>query len=176
MPTSDSAPYDPENIANPANYINRELALIAFQYRVLEEAMDPANPLLERVKFLAIVGSNLDEFFMVRVGGLELQQMEGVTDLSIDGLTAAEQLAIIRREADKLMKEARRCFHDVLVPELEKAGIHVRAYDDLPEKQKAVADEYFHQVVYPVLTPLAYDPGHPFPHISNLSLNIAVTI
>ncbi|NPV55784.1 MAG: polyphosphate kinase 1 [Anaerolineae bacterium] len=173
---TDPAAYDPENITNPNNYINRELALLAFQYRVLEEAMDPANPLLERVKFLAIVGANLDEFFMVRVGGLELQQMEGVTDLSIDGMTAAEQLAAIRRESYKLMKEARRCFHEVLIPELDNAGIHVRDYADLPEKQKAVADEYFHQVVYPVLTPLAFDPGHPFPHISNLSLNLAVAI
>lgn len=164
------------DLKNPALYINRELSMLEFQRRVLEEAMDENNPLLERVKFLGILGSNLDEFFMVRVGGLILQRDEGVVDLSIDGLTAAQQLVEIRKSALKLASEAREYWNRRLLPQLDEAGIHVRYYKDLTTRQKQIADAYFHETVFPVLTPLAFDPGHPFPHISNLSLNLAVIL
>lgn len=164
------------NVGHPTYYINRELGMLAFQKRVFEEARDKQNPLLERVKFLAIVGSNLDEFFMVRVGGLKMQHDAGVTHLSIDGKTPAEQLAGVRKAAYKLLLEVREHFQSELVPELSEAGIHILQYDQLNSKQKEKIDSYFHEVVFPVLTPLAFDPGHPFPHISNLSLNLAVLI
>ncbi len=164
------------NIGHPTYYINRELGMLAFQERVFEEARDKQNPLLERVKFLAIVGSNLDEFFMVRVGGLKMQYHAGVKYLSIDGKTPAEQLAAIRKTSYKLLLDLREHFKDELVPALTEAGIHILQYDQLTKKQKENVDEHFHEVVFPVLTPLAFDPGHPFPHISNLSLNLAVLI
>jgi len=164
------------NLDNPKLYINRELSLLQFQRRVLEEAKDPRNPLLERVKFLTILGSNLDEFFMVRVGGLIMQNSTGMIELSIDGKTPAEQLAEIRKMALGLMEESRQYFHQVLEPELEKTGVHLLNYEELNERQRESVDSYFKEVVFPVLTPLAFDPGHPFPHISNLSLNLAILV
>lgn len=167
---------DSFDLSSPSLYINRELSQLEFQRRVLEEAKDTSNPLLERVKFLSIVGSNLEEFFMVRVGGLIMQKDEGVVDLSIDGLTAAEQLVEIRKTSQKLMVEAREVWQKTIIPELDANGIHVRHYNELTSRQKEIADEYYREMVFPVLTPLALDPGHPFPHISNLSLNLAIMI
>jgi len=164
------------DLEDPSLYLNRELSLLEFQRRVLEEAMDESNPLLERVNFLSILGSNMDEFFMVRVGGLMMQRDEGVPALSIDGLTAAQQLAEIRKVAQKIMEESREYWHTQLLPALEAAGIHIRSYGELTPRQRQIANEYFREMVFPVLTPLAFDPGHPFPHISNLSLNLAVMI
>ena len=164
------------DLNDPRLFINRELSMLEFQRRVLDEAKDESNPLLERVKFLAIVGSNLDEFFMVRVAGLRKQVDAGVMDLPPDGMTPAEQIAAIRKVAWQLMAEARECLRDELLPQLSQSGIHILDYEALSEKQKASADSYFEEVVFPVLTPLAFDPGHPFPHISNLSLNLAVVI
>jgi polyphosphate kinase len=164
------------NLHDPEFYINRELSQLEFQCRVFEEAQDESNPLLERVKFLAIVGSNLDEFFMVRVGGLKLQVDAGIVDFSIDGLTPAEQLAAIRKKAGALLSEADQYWSEVLKPALNENGIHILQFDELTEKQLESVQSYFDEVVFPVLTPLAFDPGHPFPHISNLSLNLAVLI
>jgi polyphosphate kinase len=164
------------DLDDPKYYLNRELSQLEFFRRVLEEAKDERNPLLERVKFLAIVGSNLDEFFMVRVAGLKQQLAAGVVELSLDGLTPAEQLAAIRKAVSKLEAEARDCFQHELLPRLEEAGIHLLAYADLDQRQQAHVRRYFEQVMFPVLTPLAFDPGRPFPHISNLSLNLAVLI
>lgn len=164
------------DLANPVNYINRELTMLEFQRRVLQEARDEKNPLLERVKFLAILGSNLDEFFMVRVAGLRKQVDAGVIDVPPDGMIPSEQLAAIRKVALQLMTEARECLRDELMPALVKAGIYVLMYNELNDRQRDSVDQYFDQVVFPVLTPLAFDPGHPFPHISNLSLNLAVVI
>jgi polyphosphate kinase len=164
------------NLDDPKLYINRELSLLEFQRRVLEEALDESNPLLERVKFLAILGSNLDEFFMVRVSGIKKQLDAGIIDLPPDGLTPAEQLAAIRKTAQQLMTQARDCLVKSLEPTLDKAGIHILDYKNLDERQQASVKSYFEEVVFPVLTPLAFDPGHPFPHISNLSLNLAVLI
>jgi len=157
-------------------YVNRELSLLEFQRRVLQEAQDESNPLLERVKFLAILGSNLDEFFMVRVAGLKKQVVAGVTDLPPDGLTPAHQLAEIRKIALQLKTQSRECLQFDLLPPLNKAGIHILDYEALNSRQQTSVDNYFSEVIFPVLTPLAFDPGHPFPHISNLSLNLAVLI
>jgi len=160
----------------PQLYINRELSLLAFQFRVLEEAQDELNPLLERVKFLSIVGSNTDEFFMVRVAGLIDQVDAGILDVGPDGMHPTTQLVAIRREVKKLLSDAHKCLHDQLLPALTEAGIQVLDYAALNEKQLAIADAYFRETAFPVLTPLAFDPGRPFPHISNLSLNIAVVV
>ena len=157
-------------------YVNRELSLLEFQRRVFEEAKDTRNPLLERVKFLSIVGSNLDEFYMVRVGGLKKQIAAGVADLSPDGRTPSEQLVAIRRVAQALMQEAQTYLQEVLTPELAEHGIFIFNYDELSDKHKKQVKKKFDEVIFPVLTPLAFDPGHPFPHISNLSLNLAVLI
>jgi polyphosphate kinase len=164
------------DLNDPELFINRELSLLGFQRRVLEEGLDEDNPPLERVKFLAFVGNNLDEFFMVRVAGIKKQIAAGVVDGSADGMTPAEQLAAIRKSTLRIMTEAQVSFQDDLVPLLDKQGIHILDYKDLTAKQKENADSYFSEVVFPVLTPMAFDPGHPFPHISNLSLNLAVLI
>ncbi len=163
-------------LTDPSLYVNRELSLLEFQRRVLEEAEDEDNPLLERVKFLAIFGSNMDEFFMVRVSGIRKQVEAHVMELSPDGLTARDELAAIRKFSVELYAEAHECLQRKLLPKLQKQGIHVLDYNKLTKTQKEKVDAYFHEVVHPVLTPLALDPGHPFPHISNLSLNLAIVI
>lgn len=167
---------EPPPLNSPQLYINRELSLLAFQQRVLEEAQDERNPLLERVKFLSIVGSNMDEFFMVRVAGLIDQVDAGIIEVGPDGMHPSAQLVAIRREVKKILGEAHKCLQDQLLPELDKAGIHILDYASLNAKQLAFADAYFRDTIFPVLTPLAFDPGRPFPHISNLSLNLAVLI
>jgi polyphosphate kinase len=165
----------PLALDDPALFLNRELSLLSFQSRVLEEAQDPANPLLERVKFLSILGSNLAEFFMVRIAGLRQQIESGVAEPGGGGLTPAETLRACHDEAYRLMSEARQTFSGML-PELRAAGIHIHQLEDLNEDQRRAADAYFDDKVFPVLTPLAFDPGRPFPHISNLSLNLAVLL
>jgi polyphosphate kinase len=164
------------DLDDPGLYVNRELGLLAFQRRVLEEAEDPGNPLLERVKFLAILGSNLDEFFMVRVAGLKQQVEAGVTEVSPDGRTPAQQLEAVRQEAAALMAAARACLEERLLPELAAAGIRVTEHRSLDGPARAALRSWFERTVFPVLTPLAFDPGRPFPHISNLSLNLAVLV
>ena len=164
------------DLDSPEYYVNREISLLDFQWRVFDEARDPRNPLLERVKFLAIVDSNLDEFFMVRVGGLRMQRDVGVVDSTSDGMTPARQLAAIRKESLKLMDESRRYLREVLIPQLYQSGIRIMSYNDLSPRQKETVNSYFSEVIFPVLTPLAVDPGHPFPHISNLSLNLAILL
>ena len=159
----------------PELYLNREIALLEFQDRVLEEAGDPRNPLLERAKYLGIFSSNLSEFYMVRVAGLKQQIAAGVGGLSDDGLTAAEQLALVRERIPKMLAAARESFR-TLADELAATGIRLLDYAELDDAQRAVADEYFATNVFPVLTPLAFDPGRPFPHISNLSMNIAIVV
>jgi polyphosphate kinase len=164
------------DLNDPSLFLNRELSLLDFQGRVLEEALDENNPPLERAKFMAFVGNNLDEFFMVRVAGLKKQVAAGVVDVPPDGMTPAEQLAAIRKVTLKLMTEAQESFQNDLIPLLDKNGVHIKNYADLTQKQKENADNYFSEVIFPILTPMAFDPGHPFPHISNLSLNLAVLI
>ena len=161
---------------DPALYINRELGLVDFQRRVLEEAQDSRNPVLERLIFLSFVGSNIDEFFMVRVAGLKQQIEKGVLETGPDGMTPAEQLRAIRASVIRLFRSAHECWSKELVPALDAAGVHILNYADLTEEQRATANSYFQQTVFPTLTPLAFDPGRPFPHISNLSLNLAVLL
>ncbi|HVM70912.1 MAG TPA: polyphosphate kinase 1 [Anaerolineales bacterium] len=160
----------------PLLLLNRELSLLDFQLRVLEEAQDESNPLLERVKFLSIFGSNMDEFFMVRVSGLRKQVDANLNEISPDGLTPREQLAAIRKRSMELYKQAQHCYRADLLPKLNKAGVHILDYKNLNKTQHEKVDEYFCNVVFPILTPLVLDPGHPFPHISNLSLNLAIVI
>lgn len=161
---------------DPGLYINPQLSLLAFQRRVLEEALDPANPLLERVKFVSILGSNMDEFFMVRVAGLWQQIETRTTEISMDGRSPGEQLELIRHEVTDLMAEIYKLWREDLMPELRDAGIYILQLDELNAQQKTAIDDYFRRIVYPVLTPLAVDQGRPFPHISNLSLNVAAMV
>ena len=160
---------------DPALYVNRELSLLEFQARVLEEAQDASNPLLERVKFLSILGSNLDEFFMVRVAGLKNQLESGILETGPDAMTPAQQLEAIRERYIRLNRDAHTCRRAVF-EELKKQGIQVLDHADLSDAQKETARRYFEDTIYPILTPLAFDPGRPFPHISNLSLNLSVLI
>src|SRR5580658_7195722 len=161
---------------DPELYVNREISLLDFQCRVLEEAQDDAVPLLERVKFLSIVGSNLDEFFMVRVAGLKRQVEKGVLECGPDGMTPAEQLTAVRKRVGILFREAHECWQQELVPALLEARIQIADYSELSSIQRSVLNKYFHETVFPPLTPLAFVPGRPFPHISSLSVNLAVLI
>lgn len=163
------------DLDNPALFINRELSLLEFNRRVLQEAQDDRNPLLERAKFLAIYSSNMDEFFMVRVAGLKQQVAAGVVDVPADGLTPMEQLIAIRKKVRTTLKDMYRCF-DEIQARLAEAGLHLHCYDDLTKSQQQAADQYFKNEIFPILTPLAFDPGRPFPHISSLSLNLAVLV
>ena len=166
----------PQYLHDASLYLNRELSHLQFQRRVLEEARDHRNPLLERVKFLSILGSNIDEFFMVRVAGL-MQQIENkVVELGMDGRGAAETLDAIRVEVDRLMGDAYEFYRRELVPALTAANIRIVELDALDLEQRNRLDNFFVEKIFPVLTPLAVDPGRPFPHISNLSLNVAVVI
>ncbi len=160
----------------PQLYINRELSWIQFNRRVLEEAKDKQHPLLERVKFLAIFASNLDEFMMIRVSGLRRQRARGVLEAPPDGMTPSEQLAAIRQELVPLVEDASVCWQDDILPKLNEAGIHIHRHADLAEEEKQRLRDFFERRVFPVLTPMAFDVSHPFPFISNLSLNLAVVI
>ena len=161
---------------DPSLFINRELSLLDFQRRVLEEAQDSTNPPLDRVMFLSFVGSNLDEFFMVRVAGLKRQIEKGVIDSGPDAMGPAELLRAIRASVIRLNRAAYECWLKELVPALRKSGLRIANFADLTDEQRAVADAYFQDTIFPTLTPLAFDPGRPFPHISNLSLNLAVVL
>ena len=157
-------------------YLNRELSWIRFNQRVLAQALNPRTPLLEQAKFSAIFSNNLDEFFMVRVASLQSQLHAGVQTLSEDGLTPRQQLDQIRRQLEPLLQQQQDHYRGRLKTNLAEQGILLLDYEQLSRKQKDWANSYFHTSVFPVLTPLAVDPAHPFPFISNLSLNIAVTI
>ena len=165
-----------ETLEDSRLFINRELSLLAFQWRVLEEAQDESIPLLERFKFLSIVGSNMDEFFMVRVAGLKRQLEAGSLTAGLDGLTPLEQLEAIGAEVNRLLAHAQGCLRESLMPKLTNEGVEIMSYDELTEDQRRDIEQVFLQKIFPVLTPMAFDPGHPFPHISNLSLNLAVSI
>ena len=161
---------------DPSLFINRELSLLEFQRRVLEEAQDTTNPPLDRVMFLSFVGSNIDEFFMVRIAGLKRQIEKGVIDSGPDTMTPAEQLRAIRASVIRLNRSAHECWAKEIVPTLRDAGLRIESFADLSEEQQAVANAYFQDTIFPTLTPLAFDPGRPFPHMSNLSLNLAVVL
>ncbi len=163
------------DLEDPALYINRELSLLKFNQRVLEEARDQSHPLLERAKFLAIYSSNIDEFFMIRVAGLMQQVAAGVTEVPADGLTPMEQLTAIRKVVRANLKKMHHCFLEINA-KLSEANVFLHDYENLKPLQKQAVDEFFKKEIFPILTPLAFDPGRPFPHISSLSLNLAVLV
>ena len=157
-------------------FFNRELSLLEFHARVLEEALDQSNPVLERLKFLSIFSSNLDEFFMIRVSGLKEEHEHDPNLTSADGLSPAEQLAKTRERILALVKQQARCFREEILPQLKAAGLSVVPYESLSFHEKENLKDYFMEKVYPILTPLAVDPSHPFPYISPLSVNIGLMV
>jgi polyphosphate kinase len=170
--------YNKDNMSaiDPALYINRELSWLEFNARVLHEAFDPRNRLLERLKFLSIFSTNLDEFYMVRVAGLRRQIAAGVQHVGPDGMTPSQQLAGITARVAELVEQQGKCLYDLLLPELGERGIKIVRIEELTPEEWQVVDQFFEAQVFPVLTPLAVDPGHPFPYISNLSLSLAVQV
>lgn len=157
-------------------YLNRETSWLDFNHRVLEIAIDPSTPLLERVRFLAITHSNLDEFFQVRVAGLLHLLKRGYASRTADGKTATQQLSEIRESVDAIYKRTTELFTHKLLPALEAQDIHICSWEDLDEDDKDWLVDVFRRQVFPIVTPLAVDPSHPFPYISNLSLNLAVFV
>ena len=161
---------------NPPRYLNRELSWLDFNERVLALAADDAVPLLERAKFIAIFSENLDEFFQVRVAGLKEQVSAGIGVASPDGRTPGQQLIEVRERVEELVERQQHLFLDEVVPGLADNGVRLSRWDDLDDDDEKFLVETFEQRIFPVLTPLAVDPGHPFPYISNLSLNLAVLL
>src|SRR6056297_2016398 len=165
---------DDVDLSDPEYYRNRELSELEFQKRVLYEAIDGRNPLLERVKFLSIFTTNMDEFFRKRVGGLKQQIAAGVTERTPDGRTPREQWEEIHEVARPMFERQTACYREEIRPALADAGIRILDYDDVSADERADLREYFESSVLPTLTPLTFDPAHPFPHISNLSLSLGV--
>lgn len=165
-----------EELSGAPYLYNRELSWLDFNWRVLYEALDDRNPLLERLKFLAITASNLDEFFRKRVGGLKRQQAVGVANLTLHGLTPDEQIRLIAQVVHRMEATQSDCLLNEVLPGLEAEGILLKDYNDLSLPQQSQLETFFRKEIYPILTPLAVDPGHPFPFISNLSLNLAVEL
>ena len=163
-----------EELANSPEVYNRELSWLDFNWRVLYEALNPRNPLLERLKFIAITSSNLDEFFLKRVGGLKRQQAAGVANLTIHGWTPEYQIRLIARHVHAMVQCQAQALLEEILPALRQEGMRIVAYDELPAPKQEELAAYFRREIYPILTPLAVDPGHPFPFISNLSLSLAV--
>src|SRR4051812_43075845 len=163
-----------DRFGNPKNFINRELSWLAFNHRVLEEAQDPTQPLIERVKFLTIFSSNLDEFFEIRVAGIKQQIESETSDVGPDGLSPTELFDRIQKRVRELVRTQYSLWKNELQPELAKNGIYVREIAELSAKRTAWANRYFHQEVFPMLTPLAVDASHPFPHLLNRSNNLLV--
>src|SRR5512133_192232 len=158
-----------ERFGDPKNFINRELSWLEFNRRVLEEAQDPAQPLIERVKFLTIFSSNLDEFFEIRVAGIKQQIKSETSDIGPDGLSPTELFERIQKTVRELVGTQCALWKNELQPELAKNGIYVREIAELSAKRTAWANRYFQQEVFPMLTPLAVDASHPFPHLLNRS-------
>ncbi|TYP85987.1 polyphosphate kinase [Blastococcus xanthinilyticus] len=178
MRHDDQVPSDSDRTPDlPADrFLNRELSWLDFNARVLELAEDDSAPLLERVKFLAIFASNLDEFFMVRIAGLKRRQSTGLTVRSPDGLTIREQLELVTARTQELVQRHSDVFNKDVLPRLEECGIRIVHWEDLADDAARRLRDYFRDQVFPVLTPLAVDPAHPFPYISGLSLNLAVSV
>lgn len=164
------------NLDDPQHYINRDLSWLGFNQRVLHEALDPRNPLLERLKFLAIYSSNLDEFFMVRVSGVIEQVEAGIHPHTPDGLSPAKQLEAMRQHLLENVAIQHRVFEQDLKPQLQNHSVYLLDYAELTQEQTFYLTDYFEKRIFPVLTPLSVDPAHPFPRMSNLSLNLAVRV
>ncbi len=163
-------------VDDPKFLTNRELSWLEFNRRVLEEALDNTTPLLERLKFLSIFSTNLDEFFMIRVSGLKEQIAEGINNPSPDGMTAAQQLRGIQELVRPMVEQQTLCLQKEVLPQLAEAGIKISTYQKLKSDEKKKLDEYFLKNVFPVLTPQAVDESHPFPYVSNLSLNLGLIV
>ncbi|MDZ7715842.1 MAG: polyphosphate kinase 1 [Balneolaceae bacterium] len=178
IPTAVQAQDVPEGAAldHPSLFLNRELGWLDFNWKVLYQAMDSRNPLLERVRFIAITASNLDEFIQKRVGGLKRQEAAGVYDLSPDGRTPDKQVELVREQAAKMQYKIAEVWKGLKKQIKKEASINISYYSDLKEKEKEKLNAYFIDHIYPMLTPLAVDPGHPFPFISNLSLSLAIKL
>ena len=166
----------PAVLSDPSFYNNRELSLLEFNERILEEAQDPSNPILERLRFLCIVASNLDEFFEVRVAGLKQQRQSNVSAPGPDAMSPGEQLAAISSRVRKMVDDKYRTWSEQLVPGLEQNNIFFLRHEELTNAEKQYYAQYYEKSVYPVLTPLAVDPVHPFPQLLNKSLNVAVEL
>lgn len=164
------------DLKNPQYYINRELSWLEFNYRVLQQALDNRTPLLERLKFTAIFSSNLDEFLMIRVSTLKEQVEAGIIKLTPDGRSPQQQLEKLEQSLRPMVAKQHSNFEQELRPQLAKLGVKIFDYQDLDRKQIIYCENYFKKQVFPILTPLGVDPGHPFPHISNLSFNVAVVV
>ncbi|HYF51164.1 MAG TPA: polyphosphate kinase 1 [Planctomycetota bacterium] len=169
-------PVSPDSHYNPEHFNNRELSWLEFNARVLEEARDPNVPLLERLKFLSIFSSNLDEFFMIRVAGVKHQVMAGVEDTGPDGLTPTRIMEAMSKRIHELTATQHRVFKEDIAPALEAQHIRILNPERLDGKQKEFMDEYFRKTLFPVITPLALDPGHPFPHLTNKTLCLVVQL
>ncbi len=169
-------PYEPTDVdlTDPELYLSRELSELAFQQRVLQQTLDGGNPLLERVRFLSIVTRNLDEFVMKRIGGLKQQIEAGVTEETVDGRTPREQWEAVHARLRPLLEQQADCYEEQIRPALAEAGIEIVAYDRLRDRHQETLDEHFERSIKPTLTPLSFDPAHPFPFISNRSLSLAV--
>jgi len=172
-----AAPAQPARVLPPSpdRFINRELSWLAFNLRVLEEAFNESHPLLERLRFMSISASNLDEFFMVRVAGLRGQVREGVTALSQEGLTAQEQLTEINQTASQLMAKQQECW-SILLPLLRQSGIEIVSSEELTAAEEGWLETEFLSNIFPVLTPIALDPAHPFPFIPNLGFVLCMDL
>jgi polyphosphate kinase len=170
LPGSQSSPFD------ASLYINRELSWLEFNQRVLDEARDERHPLLERAKFLSIVSTNLDEFFMIRIAAIKEQILADVVEYSPDGMVPVQQIRAVHQRTERMVEDMSTCFWQDLHPKLRAAGIHLLRFDEVAQEDRARLSAMFASEIYPVLTPLAFDPGHPFPYISNLSLNLAVVV
>ena len=157
-------------------FVNRETSWLEFNQRVLDQAFSEDNPILERLKFLCIVSSNLDEFFEVRVAGLKQQMQTESSETGPDGLSAKETLALISARTQRMVEDQYRCWRDHIAPVLDAQRIRFHNYPDVPEDERAYFEKYFRETIYPVLTPLAVDPAHPFPQLLNKSLNVIVEL
>ncbi len=164
------------DLTDPSLYLNRELSWVRFNERVLEEALDPCHPLLERLKFLSIFGSNLDEFFMIRMSGLYWQVQTGSVEAPPDGRTPEDQIRAVQQALAPLLARQMACWDSDLQPALRDAGIHVLTHPDISNTATKHLREYFKEAILPALTPLAFDAAHPFPHISNLCMNLAIVV
>ncbi|MFZ8905465.1 MAG: RNA degradosome polyphosphate kinase, partial [bacterium] len=165
-----------EDLNDSRLYFNRELSWLEFNQRVLEQAKDENHPLLERVKFLAIVQTNMDEFFMVRVAALLKQMRSGSDNIAPDGMSVEEQLGAIRSRVQQMKQDQQQCWSEQLRPQLEQHSVRFIEPDQYTPELREYLSNYYQQGVHPVLTPLAFDPGHPFPFISSMSLNLAVVV
>jgi polyphosphate kinase len=174
--TTDIEVISPADLKDPQYYFNRELSWLQFNDRVLHEALDDRTPLLERLKFSAIYSANLDEFFMVRISGLLEQVRAGVSRKTADGLSPEDQMVAIRRHLRPKLQQQQDLFATDLRSQLASHGVLLKTCAELNQAQQQYLESYFEAQIFPVLTPLSVDPAHPFPRLSNLSLNLAVAV